>query len=172
MEHHRLRLGEAYPNGYTTQSDSLRQSQSTSSTSATPSINMYNTCNANQSTGTTPLKHHKEVDTFLTNTVPGFHFHSHNPASNPNSNSHSNSNSASSSSSPDKAEVSQSLHNTPSAGLPGFEVRDVDGMDGVETFNAVSNEDQLFWDMINGGSEEVLDFSAFLQNFNEDGSAM
>jgi len=38
--------------------------------------------------------------------------------------------------------------------------------------NASGSEDQSFWDLINGGTVEDLDFSAFLQNFNGDGSAI
>ena len=38
--------------------------------------------------------------------------------------------------------------------------------------NANGSEDQSFWDLINGGTVEDLDFSAFLQNFNGDGSAI
>lgn len=38
--------------------------------------------------------------------------------------------------------------------------------------NAGGSEDQSFWDLINGGTVEDIDFSAFLENFNGDGSAI
>jgi len=38
--------------------------------------------------------------------------------------------------------------------------------------NASESEDQSFWNLINGGTVEDVDFSAFLQNFNGDGSAI
>ena len=63
-----------------------------------------------------------------------------------------------------------SVDGAPSASLsnPGWSTDHI-GMDA--TGDGTGEADRSFWDLLNGGREEDLDFSAFLQNFNESESA-
>jgi hypothetical protein len=140
--HQQLRLKGKSSNG-------TRSYQSTTaSASATPSIYMGSASAGTSSTSTTSSGgHHKEVDEFLTNTVPGFNYLGQNPISNSNS------------SYPSPA--GQSTQNeSASAWQETTELPNVN----------VHAGDQSFWDLINGGTVDDLDFSAFLQNFNGDGA--
>jgi hypothetical protein len=142
--HQQLRLKGMSSNG-------TRSYQSTTaSASATPSMYMGNASAGTSSTSITNSGgHHKEVDEFLTNTVPGFNYLGQNPISNSNS------------SYPSPA--GQSTQNESASAwqetteLPNVNVH-------------VHAGDQSFWDLINGGTVDDLDFSAFLQNFSGDGA--
>ena len=152
MERHRqLRLKGKSSNGQGRRTGSASYQSTTASASvsasasATPSMHM----DTSTATSSTSIKnsggHHKEVDEFLTNSVPGFNYLGQNPISN-----------------------SNSSYTSP-AGSPAQNEsapiwQDITGPDG--------SRDQSFWDLINGGTVEDLDFSTFLQNFNEDGSAI
>jgi hypothetical protein len=140
MERHRqLRLKGKISNG-------TRSYQSTTaSASVTPSLYM-DTSTATSSTSTTSSGgHHKEVDEFLTNTVPGFNYLGQNPISN-----------------------STSYYPSPA----GESTQNGSATVQQETTEPGGSGDQSFWELINGGAVEDLDFSAFLQNFNGDGSAI
>jgi hypothetical protein len=144
MERHpQLRLKGKSSNG-------TRSYQSTTaSASATPSIYMDTSTATSSTSITSSGGHHKEVDEFLTNAVPGFNYLGQNPISNSNS------------SYPSPAGQSTQNEST-SARKETTELPNVNVHPG----------DQSFWDLINGGTVEDLDFSAFLQNFNGDGSAI
>lgn len=126
---------------------------------------MYNTTVSAASTQAIIPTHHGGVDQFLTDTVPGFNFHLQNPST---------------TSSP----VSSLPVSSSSETLPTFTFNHVsaDGPSGNDVTapqqadfgnsESASDGDQAFWEMINGGREEDLDFSAFLRNFNDDGSAL
>lgn len=142
--HQQLRLKGMSSNG-------TRSNQSTTaSASATPSMYMGNASAGTSSTSITNSGgHHKEVDEFLTNTVPGFNYLGQNPISNSNS------------SYPSPA--GQSTQNgSASARQETTELPNVN----------VHAGDQSFWDLINAGTVDDLDFSAFLQNCDGDGSAI
>jgi hypothetical protein len=97
------------------------------------------------------------VDQFLTNAVPGFNGIAQNP----------NSTSTSGPSSDTSLDhLSMGFDHTSVMSYPtSFGAMEVDSMD------AGGDGDQSFWGMINGGREEEIDFSAFVQDFNQDGSA-
>lgn len=139
--HQQLRLRGMSSNG-------TRSYQSTTaSASATPSVYMDTSTATSSTSITNSGGHHKEVDEFLTNTVPGFNYLGQNPISNSNS------------SYPSPA--GQSTQNeSASARQETTELPNVN----------VHVGDQSFWDLINGGTVDDLDFSAFLQNFNGDGA--
>jgi hypothetical protein len=105
----------------------------------------YTSAGTSSTSITSPGGHHKEVDEFLTNTVPGFNYLGQNPISNSNS------------SYPSPAEQS-TQNESASAWQETTELPNVN----------VHAGDQSFWDLINGGTVDDLDFSAFLQNFNGD----
>jgi hypothetical protein len=135
-KHQQLRLKGKSSNG----------TRSYQSTTASPSIHMDNTSTANSSTSITSSEgHHKEVDEFLTNTVPGFNYLGQNPISN-----------------------STSYYPSPA----GESTQNDSGLIWQETTESGGSGDQSIWELINGGTVEDLDFSAFLQDFNGDGSAI
>jgi hypothetical protein len=158
MERQRqLRLKGKQSNGR--QMDSQSYLSTTASASATASIYMDTTSTGTSSTSITSCGgHHKEVDEFLTNTVPGFNYLGQNPLSTSNS----------SYSSPEKFPAGSSAQNEP--GSVWSETAELPN-DNVNVNVNDSTGDQSFWDLINGGTVDDLDFSALLQNFNEDGSA-
>jgi hypothetical protein len=89
---------------------------------------------------------HKEVDEFLTNTVPGFNYLGQNPIS-----------------------TSNSSYPSPA----GPSVQNDSAPIWQETTDSGGSGDQSFWELINGGTVEDLDFSAFLHSFNgDDGPAI
>jgi hypothetical protein len=139
-KHQQLRLKGKSSNG------TRSYQATTASASATPSMYMGNASAGTSSTSITSSGgHHKEVDEFLTNTVPGFNYLGQNPISNSNS------------SYPSPA--GQSTQNeSASARQETTELPNVN----------VHVGDQSFWDLINGGTVDDLDFSAFLQNFSGD----
>jgi len=132
------------------QSAPLSFQSTTTSVSATPSIYMATSAGPSSISNTSSEEHHVRVDESLTNTVPGFGYLGQNPVSN------------STSSYPPPAGLSAQNE---SASL--WQER-IDMPSGT----ADGSEDQSFWDLMNGGTVEDLDFSAFLQNFNGDGSAI
>jgi len=143
--HRQLRLKGKSSDGNGRQVPQSYQS-TTASASAKPSMYMNKTSTGPSSTGITNSGgHHKEVDEFLTNSVPGFNYLGQNPISNSNS-----------------SYASPAGLNARNESAPIWQ--DITGPDG--------SRDQSFWDLINGSTVEDVDFSTFLQNFNEDGSAI
>jgi len=126
--------------------DAQSYQSTTTSASATPSVYMGNASVATSSTSIpSPGGHHKDIDELLTNTVPGFNYLGQNPISDP-----------------------TSYHPSPAGGSTWNDSAPV----WQETTEVGGSGDKSLWELINGGAVDDLDFSAFLQNFNDDGSAI
>jgi len=146
MESHRqLRLKGKSSNGNGRQVDLQSYQSTTTFAFATPSMYMDTSTATSSTSITNSGGHHKEVDEFLTNSVPGYNYLGQNPTSNSNS------------SYPSSAGLTGQNESAPIW-------QDTTGLDG--------SRDHSFWDLINGGTLEDVDFSTFLQNFNADGSAI
>ena len=108
----------------------------TTSASATPSIHMGTSTSASSRSIISSGGHHEEVDEFVTNTVPGFSYLGQNTISN-----------------------STSSYPSPA----GQSTQNESGPIWQDTTESGESGDQSFWELINGGAVDDLDFSAFLQ---------